>query len=137
MAARRTSRKSGPAESIAHIVDLLRGWSPVDARRMFSGYGLFRDGLMFGIIIRDVLHFKTDDDNRGDYEAAGMAPFQYSRGDKRVALGYHAVPAEALDDDDMLVAWADKAYAAAVRKAARGRKRTLACGKRTARGRHH
>jgi len=129
MAARRTSRKSEPDESIAHVVDLLRGWSPVDARRMFSGYGLFRDGLMFGIVIRDVLHFKTDDDNRGDYEAVGMPPFQYSRGNKRVALGYHAVPAEALDDGDMLVAWADKAYAAAVRKAARG--------KRTARGRRH
>lgn len=135
MAARRSSARAGPGESVAHVLDLLRGWSAVDARRMFSGTGLFRDGLMFGIVIRDVVHFKTDDENRGDYEAIGMAPFRYQRGRKRVALGYHAVPAEALDDSDILVAWADKAYAAAVRQAARGRKRTARRGKRTTRGR--
>ncbi len=102
---------------------------------MFSGYGLFRDGLMFGIVIRDVVHFKTDDENRGDYEAAGMAPFRYARGSKRVALGYHAVPAEALNNGEALAAWADKAYAAAVRKAARGRKQTASRHRKAARGR--
>ena len=135
MAARRSSATAEPDESIAYVVDLLRRWSTVEARRMFSGTGLFRDGLMFGIVIRDVVHFKTDDENRGDYEAVGMAPFQYRRGRKRVALGYHALPAEALDDGDQLVAWADKAYAAALRKAARGRKRLARRGKRQARGR--
>ncbi|MDE2229516.1 MAG: TfoX/Sxy family protein [Alphaproteobacteria bacterium] len=105
---------------------------------MFSGYGLFRDGLMFGIVIRDALHFKTDDDNRGDYEAAGMAPFRYQRGNKRVALGYHAVPAELLDDSDRLAEWATKAYAAALRKAAgRPRQAANARSERTARGRRH
>src|SRR5487761_1752553 len=104
MAARRSSVTAQPDESVAYVVDLLRRSSAVEVRRMFSGYGLFRDGLMFGIVIRDVVHFKTDEENRGDYETAGMAPFQYQRGRKRVALGYHAVPAEALDDGDMLAA---------------------------------
>ena len=135
MAVRRGSARIEPDESVAYVLDLLRDWSAVDARRMFSGYGLFRDGLMFGIVIRDVVHFKTDNENRGDYEAAGMAPFRYERGRKRVALGYHAVPAEALDDGEALAAWADKAYAAAVRKAARGRKRTAPRHQRAARGR--
>ena len=135
MAARRSSARAEPDESVAYVLDLLRGRSAVEARRMFSGYGLFRDGLMFGIVIRDVVHFKTDDENRGDYEAAGMAPFQYQRGRKRVALGYHAVPAEALDDADILMAWADKAYAAALRKGVRGRKQPPRRGKRKVRGR--
>jgi DNA transformation protein len=135
MAARRSSATAQPDESVAYVVDLLRRRSAVEVRRMFSGYGLFRDSLMFGIVIRDVVHFKTDDENRGDYEAAGMAPFQYQRGRKRVALGYHAVPAEALDDGDTLAAWADRAYAAALRKAARGRKRPARHSKRQARGR--
>ena len=135
MAARRRSGIAEPDESVAYVLDLLRSWSAVEVRRMFSGTGLFRDGLMFGIVIRDVIHFKTDDENRGDYEAAGMAPFQYRRGRKRVALGYHAVPAEALDDGETLAAWANNAYAAAVRKAARNRKRTKPHGQRTTRGR--
>ncbi|MGH6968698.1 MAG: TfoX/Sxy family protein [Stellaceae bacterium] len=136
MANRRARGKAGSGETIEHIVDLLRGWSQVDAKRMFSGHGLFRAGLMFGIVIRDVPYFKTDDGNRGDYEAGGMTPFRYQRGAKRVALGYHAVPAEALDDSDMLAAWAEKAYAAAVRKAARRPKRATAINKRVPRGRH-
>jgi DNA transformation protein and related proteins len=132
----RTRSNAGPGENVEHIVDLLRSWSRVDARRMFSGYGLFRDGLMFGIVIRDVLYLKTDDDTRRDYESAGMAPFRYQRGNKRIALGYHTVPAEALDDGDELAAWAQKAYAAAVKKAAGKPKRATANNKRMPRGRH-
>ncbi|SRR5579883_775969 len=132
--ARRTRGKAGPGATAEHVVDLLAGWWRVDARRIFSGYGLFRDSLMFGLVIRDVLYFKTDGDNRGDYEIAGMTPFRYQRGARHVALGYHAVPAAALDDGETLAAWAQKAYAAAVRKAAGKPRRATAKGKRTPRG---
>lgn len=132
--ARRTRGKAGPGATVAHVIDLLADWWHVDARRMFSGYGLFRDGLMFGIVIRDVLYLKTDDDNRGDYEAAGMTPFHYQRGARRIALGYHEVPAAALDDGETLAAWAQKAYAAAVRKAAGKPRRATAKNKRVPRG---
>jgi len=132
---RRRRGAAEPGEAIEHVVDQLGGWSRVEARRMFSGYGLFRDGLMFGLFVRDTLHFKTDDGNRGDYEAAGMAPFRYRRGGRTVALGYHAVPAEAVDDPDMLAAWAEKSFAAAARKAADARRRAARPGRRTARGR--
>jgi DNA transformation protein len=104
-------------QSVAHILDLLHPWAAVAARRMFSGVGLFRDGVMFGIVIRDTLHFKTDDANRGDYEAAGMAPFSYRRGDRRtVATSLYAVPVELLDDGDELLVWAGRAYDAALRR---------------------
>jgi DNA transformation protein len=103
-------------QSIAHIVDLLHPWAAVGARRMFSGIGLFRDGVMFGMVMRDTLYFKTDDANRGDYEAAGMAPFAYRRGDRgTVATSYHAVPLDLLDDGDELAVWAARAYDAALR----------------------
>lgn len=132
--ARRMRRNARPGATVAHVIDLLGSWSRVDARRMFSGYGLFRGGLMFGIVIRDVLYFKTDDDNRSDYESAGMAPFRYQRGARRVALGYHEMPAAALDDGDTLATWAQRAYAAAVRKAADKPMRATARNKRTPRG---
>jgi DNA transformation protein len=104
-------------QSIAHILDLLHPWASVGARRMFSGIGLFRDGVMFGMVMRDTLYFRTDDANRGDYEAAGMVPFSYRRGDRgTVALSYHAVPLDLLDDGDELVVWARRAYDAALRR---------------------
>jgi DNA transformation protein len=104
------------SSEIAHIVDLLRPWAAVAARRMFGGIGLFRDGVMFGLILRETLHFKTNEVNRGDYEAAGMAPFSYARnGRPAVVTSYHAVPLDLLDDGDELLVWAGRAYDAALR----------------------
>jgi DNA transformation protein len=102
-------------EFIAHLLDLLRRWAPVAARRMFGGHGLFRGGIMFGLLHDEIVYFKTDDGNRADYEAAGMAPFRYTRAGKSVALSFHVVPADLLEAGDELAPWAERAYAAALR----------------------
>jgi DNA transformation protein and related proteins len=111
-------------EFVDYVRDQLRPFGGVMARRMFSGAGLFRDGIMFGLVHDDMLYFRTDAANVGDFTAAGMAPFSYRRGDREVALGYFAVPAEVMDEPDRLAEWAAGAFAAAVRRAApRPRKR--------------
>ncbi len=109
----RTGRRN---EYLAHIIDLLRGWAPVTVRRMFSGHGLYRGEIIFALIIRDVLYFKTDGVNRPAYEAAGMAPFSYTRaGRPTVITSYHAVPSDLLEGDGALADWAEEAFAAALR----------------------
>lgn len=42
------------------LCDALRPLGPVVARRMFSGAGLFCDGLMFGLIFQDAVYLKVD-----------------------------------------------------------------------------
>lgn len=102
-------------EFLDHISDQLRGFGPVTVRRMFSGAGLFRGGLMFGLIARDVLHFKVGDANRGAYLAAGSKPFTYRRlGSDASLTSYYEVPAAVLDESDVLVEWARAAHAAAL-----------------------
>jgi DNA transformation protein len=104
-------------QSVAHVIDLLDPWAAVVPRRMFSGIGLFRDGVMFGLVIGDTLYFKTDDANRGDYEAAGTAPFSYRRGERgTIATSYHAVPPDLIEDGEELLVWARRAYDAALRR---------------------
>jgi DNA transformation protein and related proteins len=103
-------------EYVAHVLELLRRWAPVAARRMFGGYGIYRGDIMFALIADDTLHFKTDAGNRADYEAAGMAPFSYARaGRPAVSMSYHAVPPDLLETGDELGAWAEQAFAAALR----------------------
>jgi DNA transformation protein and related proteins len=102
-------------EYLDYLLDLLRPWAPVAGRRMFGGYGIFRDGVMFGLVIRETLYFRTDDGNRAAYEAAGMGPFTYNRAGRVVSLAYHAVPPDLLDGGEDLVLWAESAYAAALR----------------------
>jgi len=116
--------RDGDDGFIVYVCDQLRPWAPVTARRMFSGSGIFRGGTMFALVIADCLYFRTDDGNRADFTAAGMEPFRYQRAGKAIALGYHAVPADVLDEAEQLAAWAAKAYAAALRRTGMKRRRS-------------
>lgn len=88
---------------------------PVAARRMFGGFGVYLDGVMFGLIGFNELYFKVDDGNRADYEAAGMQPFTYQGRDRPVSMSYWRVPGDVFDDTEALAAWAGKALDAARR----------------------
>jgi DNA transformation protein and related proteins len=113
-----------------YLTDMLAPWATVSARKMFGGFGLYRSGLMFGIVDGDTPYFKADETSRADYEAAGSAPFTYEARGKLVTLSYWQVPAGALDDEACLHEWAEKAYGAAVRAAA-GKKTAKPSGLRS------
>lgn len=42
-----------------YAIDLLSPWAKVTARKMFGGYGIYRQGKMFAIIVDDTLYFKS------------------------------------------------------------------------------
>lgn len=92
---------------------------PVTSRSMFGGVGVYGDGLFFGLMDNDVLYLKVDDSNRADFERAGMGPF-HPFGDER-AMQYYELPADLLEDNEMLREWVERALAVAA--AARRRKR--------------
>ena len=100
------------------VAELLRPMGPVTVRRMFSGAGLFCDGLMFALIIGDVLHLKADDSNRARFEAEGMGPFVYTAKGRSIAVNHWRVPERLLDEPDELVDWSREALAVARGKAA-------------------
>ncbi|HLZ66052.1 MAG TPA: TfoX/Sxy family protein [Aliidongia sp.] len=96
------------------IVDALEirlaAWGPIQVKRLFSGFALYRDGTIFGLVMRERVYFKTGPGNLADYD--GMPPFSIRRPDGReTATRYHEVPGTVLDDPDELPAWADKALA--------------------------
>lgn len=45
---------------------------------MFGGSGLFRNGVMFGLIPSDVLFFGTGNNNRVDFESRNIPPVYLS-----------------------------------------------------------
>jgi DNA transformation protein len=103
------------------ISDLFAQFGPVTVRRMFSGAGIFRDGLMFGLIVRDVIYLKADDINVADFEREACKPFTYTRGrssgqPSQHALPYWRLPERLYDDPDELAEWARRAFEAAERK---------------------
>jgi DNA transformation protein len=99
------------------VLDQLDDLGEVTSRSMFGGLGLYCGGLFFGLIANDVLYLKVDDQNRPDYERAGMKPFKPYR-DRPGTMKYYAVPVEVLESAPELVKWARRAVAAAQRATA-------------------
>ena len=105
-----------------YVLELLAGFGRLEAKRMFGGAGLYRDGVMFGILDDDVVFFRVDDKLEADLKAQGSVPWSYSmKRDGAVReMGYWRMPETAADDPDEAVAIAKRAYAAAIaRKAVR------------------
>jgi DNA transformation protein len=104
---------------VAYVIEQLNALGRVTSRRMFGGVGLYANGLFFAILDGDRLYFKTDDSNRGDYEARGSKPFCPFPDKPEMKMNYHDVPADLLDDAEELCRWAKKAVAVALSVASR------------------
>lgn len=102
-------------EFVDYVVELMSGWAAVSARKMFGGYGLYRDGLMFALIVEDELFFKTDANNVAQFERAGSSPFVYQSRARTVQMSYWSAPAASLDSPAEMGEWCLSAYGSALR----------------------
>ena len=101
--------RSDFVDTVVH--DLLSGFRDVRARAMFGGHGLYKDGVLFAILVKDRLYFKVDETNKKDYVKKGCHPFTYrASGKKRVSMSYWEVPVEILEDREEMSRWAEKSY---------------------------
>jgi len=99
-------------EYLQFVLDQLAGLKGVSARRMFGGAGLYREGIMFGLIADDRAYLRVDDSNRLSFEEAGSGPFHpYGT---QATMPYYEVPVDVLEDPGDFRLWAEKALAAAV-----------------------
>jgi DNA transformation protein len=111
-------------EFVEFVKDQMAPLGAVVSRRMFSGAGLYYDGVIFALILRDTLYFKVDDGNRAAYEAEGLLPFSYQVQGRTVEIGsYRRVPERLFDDADEMLAWAYAALAAGRRADAKKKRR--------------
>lgn len=110
------------SEFLAFVLEQLEPLGAVTSRRMFGGAGLYRHGLIFGLVSGEAVYFKADDENLPDYQAAGAEPFDPMPG-RPAKFSYFAVPVEVLEQPDDLADWARKALAAAARKPVRPTRR--------------
>jgi DNA transformation protein len=110
------------SEFVEFVLESLQPLRGVSARRMFGGYGIYKDGLMFALVADDQLYLKADDSNRPAFEAQGLRPFTYAGKGRPIQMSYCEAPSEGFDDPEILCAWAGEAYAAALRAKKRKRR---------------
>ena len=98
-----------------YVMELMADWATVSARKMFGGYGLYREGLMFALIADDELFFKTDAGNVTQFEQVGSHPFVYRNQTRTVQMSYWSAPEASLESPAEMSAWCQSAYGAALR----------------------
>ena len=75
-----------PSEFVELAVESLRTFGPVTTRRMFGGWGIYRDGVFFALIAHDTLYFKSDEESRAEFERASPGPFTFEKkGERRLS----------------------------------------------------
>lgn len=108
--------------TVQHVLDLMGGFARVRARSMFGGHGLYRDDLMFGLMVDGDLYLKVDEQALPHFTDRNLRPFTYEAKGRRVSLSYHEAPPEALEDEAAMANWCELAWAAALRTKAAGAK---------------
>ena len=103
------------ADFTNHIVDLLEGFGSVEVKRMFSGFGIFHQGLMICLVADNCLYLKVDNQSKTEFEAEGATPFSYLKQGKECQLNYYLAPESFFEDTEQTIKWASLAYDAAVR----------------------
>ena len=74
---------------------------------MFGGFGLYCNGMFFGIIADGSVYFKTNENTVEDYKERGMEPFKPSA--KQILKKYYEVPEEILEDNEEFAEWGRRA----------------------------
>lgn len=97
-------------EYIVFLLDSLNVLGAVSARRMFGGYGIYKNGLMFAIVVDDVLYFKTSPASVSAYQSRGLPPFTYQKQGKTCQIAYYQCPDEALEEPEAMLHWAGQAF---------------------------
>lgn len=73
---------------------------------MFGGFGLYSNGIFFGIVADSCVYFKTDVTTVDAYKKRGMEPFKPSS--RQTLKNYYEVPPEILEDEQQLSDWAEE-----------------------------
>jgi DNA transformation protein len=108
---------------VDHITELFAEFGRVAVRRMFSGAGVFADGLMIALVVRGVIYLKADDETVPQFEREGLGPFTYkTKTGERSLNSYWRMPERLYDEPEELAAWAKHSLEVARRKEARSRR---------------
>lgn len=102
-------------EFALHLADVFRLFGPISLRRMFSGYGVFHDGIMFGLVHAETLYLKADAENIASFLKQGLGQFNYVRQGKIIGLSYYQAPDAVLEDIQEAAHWARQSFEAALR----------------------
>jgi DNA transformation protein len=119
-------------EYIDFLREVFAQFGAISARKMFGGYGIYHQGLMFALVADDTLYLKVDSASKPEFEQHGLTAFQFDQRGKPISMSYFLAPDIIMDDPEAAVYWAELAFAAALRaQASRALKQSRKASKPT------
>ncbi len=103
------------SEFVEYLQEVFVEFGAIRSRKMFGGYGIYHNDLMFGLVADDSLYLKADDQSAGYFRDRGLEQFEYIKNNKPMKMSYYLSPAEIFEDPDAARVWASRACAAALR----------------------
>ena len=95
------SRDEGFVDYI--IEDVLGEIQGISRKVLFSGYGIYLDKVIVGIVIDGIFYTKANKELMEKYNKEGAEPFQYERPDgKIVTMPYVSVLLDVLEDREKI-----------------------------------
>lgn len=92
------------------VYDILGDIPGITSRAMFGGYGIYRNGKIFAIIVGGELYFKAGENTVTDFKKLGSRQFAYKKKDgKKYKMNYWLLPEEIMEDRERLELWIDSA----------------------------
>lgn len=99
------------------VYDVLEGIPGITSRKMFSGFGIYKDGIIFAIIADSNLYFRADSKSQPDFKKLQCEPFQYERKGKIATLkNYWRLPDEIIENKEKIFEWVEEAVRASVER---------------------
>ena len=103
------------SEFTNYLAEVFALFGAVQAKRMFGGYGVYHDNLMFGLVADDVLYLKADEESSGAFSELGLPQFEYEKGGTKIKMSYYMAPEGIFDDPEQANDWARRAFEAVLR----------------------
>jgi DNA transformation protein len=101
-------------EFVEYITEMLEPFGNIKARKMFGGYGIYKNMLMFALISDDELYFKADLETAKYFKSQDLEPFTYQAKGKLITLSYYKIPPEIIEDAEIFAKYFDMAYNSAL-----------------------
>ena len=97
------------------MFDLFQNIAGLNSRAMFGGWGIYKNGVIFAIIVDGELYFKVNDQNLQQFKKLGSHPFVYFQAKhKSVTMSYWLLPQQIMEDLELLAEWVEQSVQVSV-----------------------
>jgi DNA transformation protein len=103
------------SEFVDYLQEVFEEFGPINSKKMFGGYGIYYQGVMFGLVADDTLYLKADDTISDYFTSRDLDQFEYNKSGKIVKMSYYQAPEEMLEDKEIAREWARRSFVVAIR----------------------